>query len=125
MTEHRRRADPARLFLGVLLARPDRLDDVRDLIHESDFYDAEHRRIWRAILDLADTGNLIDYPRVAEWVLKQDGIVGAFDCARALVVLLNPDEIDGEPLNPDRLTEWAGEIVAMRSRLQALAGRIQ
>lgn len=119
---HARRPDPARLVLGVLLARPDLLAGNRDAIAETDFYAWEHRRIWGAMCELADAGEPPDMVRVA-WHLSATPGRELFDAARALATLLDPDELADAgllPLDPAGLPGWIAEMQAVRRRLRRI-----
>jgi len=54
--------------LGGLMLAPDTLDAVTGVLTEEDFYVAEHRAIYRAILELAGHGSPFDAITLGDWM---------------------------------------------------------
>ena len=65
--------------LGGLMLDNGAWDRVADLVHEDDFYRRDHRLIFSAVRQLAESGNPFDAVTLAEWLDKRaelDGIGG-------------------------------------------------
>lgn len=52
--------------IGALMLSPDAMDRVADVITEADFYNDDHRRIFRAIVGLIRAGHQVDILTVSE-----------------------------------------------------------
>ena len=60
--------------LGALLIAPDGLDQVADIVAESDFYQFDHRLIFRAIVALTEANQPTDVVTVTGW-LEQNAVL--------------------------------------------------
>jgi replicative DNA helicase len=60
-------AEAEQSVVGGLMLAPNRLQDVKALLSEADFYRRDHRLIYRAILELAGKGQPFDAVTLGEW----------------------------------------------------------
>lgn len=67
---HSREAEQA--LLGGLMLDPSRVDVVLSLLAESDFYEARHRLLFRAIVELSARGQPCDAVTMADWLDSHD-----------------------------------------------------
>jgi len=69
--------DAEQSVLGGLLLDNQALENVQELLRPPDFYRADHRLVYEAILDLSDKGGPFDVLMVADWLAKRDQLENA------------------------------------------------
>lgn len=108
-----------RAVLGAVLAAPERLDDVLDVLVPSDFFREAHRALYGALLELAGAGRTIDLVLVLEH-LRRAGTLEAVGGARYLSELM-----DGVPRSTN-VAAYAGHVrdAADIRRLEAAGTKI-
>jgi len=74
--------------LGGLMLAPDALDKVADRLAESDFYQARHRAIYRAMLELSGRGVPCDAVTLGDW-FEANGLAEMVGGAVYLIELAN------------------------------------
>lgn len=97
--------------LGALMLVPDALAKVSDWLTESDFYRADHRLIYRALLGLIARGNPVDPVTMADW-FESNGLADRLDNVAYLI------ELASGTASAANLVAYA-EIVVEKSRLRA------
>jgi replicative DNA helicase len=104
--------------LGGLLIDAGAYDRIAGAVAEQDFYQADHRLIWRAIARLADAGEAVDVLTVAD---AMDG--EALECAGGLAYLGTLANNTPGAANIRRYAEIVREH-ALRRELQRVAAEI-
>lgn len=109
--------DAERAILGAILVNGDLLAEARGLIQAADFYGARNARIYRALLDLAADGEVVDIVTVVA-ALRESGKLEDVGGAGYISGL-----IDGIPRSSN-ISAYC-RIVREKARRRAILSRIQ
>ncbi len=104
--------DAEQAVLGGLMLAPESLAKVADWLTEADFYRADHRAIFRAVVTLHGRGQPVDPVTMADW-FEAAGIADAVGGMGYLIELTNATA------SAANITAYA-EIVVEKSRLRSL-----